>query len=205
DYRYRYVPSGLTENRWVRAVEVKAGNPAVVHHALIFIMYPKEYRHIQPQHRGGLNGYFASFLPGAEIHPYPDGSAQWVPAGSFFVFQMHYTATGKPETDQTRMALYFTDEPPAQEFRMGAANTTDFMIPAYSADAPTAAEDTFPSDATLWAASPHMHFRGSRFRFELRPADGEPSTLLSVPRFDFNWQPLYHFAEPVPIPAGTTI
>ena len=205
DYRYRYVPSGLTENKWVQAVEVQAGNPAVVHHALIFILYPKEYRHLQPDDRGGLNGYFAAFLPGAKIEPYPNGSAQWVPAGSTFVFQMHYTVTGKPETDQTRMALYFADEEPAYQFRLAGAYNTDFSIPPHAADAPARASFAFEEPAMLWAASPHMHYRGSRFRFEVRPPDGEPTTVLSVPKFDFNWQPLYNFAEPVPIAAGTTV
>lgn len=205
DYRYRYIPSGLTEDKWVRAVEVKAGNPSVVHHALIFILYPKEYRHLQPDARGGLNGYFAAFLPGAAIEPFPNGSAQWVPAGSTFVFQMHYTVTGRPETDLTRMGLYFADEQPQYEFRMAGANNTRFEIPPQTTDFPTTASYRFDDAVTLWAASPHMHYRGSRFRFEVRPPDASPFTVLSVPRFDFNWQPLYFFEEPVPVPAGTTI
>src|SRR5690606_1340537 len=98
DYRYLYVSSGLTEDKWVQAVDVQPTNPKVLHHALIFVLYPPEYEHIQPDPRSGLNGFFASFLPGAPVVPYPEGTGQFLPKGSSFVFQMHYNATGKPET-----------------------------------------------------------------------------------------------------------
>jgi peroxiredoxin len=205
EYQYIYIPSGLTENKWVKSIQVQPGNTKVLHHALIFILYPKEYRHLQPDSRGGLNGYFGAFLPGGVIEPYPDNSAQWVPAGATFVFQMHYTATGRPETDLTRMGLYFMDEEPAYEFRMAAASDTNFTIPPRAANHVTQASFTFDEPARLWAASPHMHYRGSWFEFEVRPPDSSPTTVLRVPRFDFNWQPLYLFEEPVPMPAGTTI
>lgn len=204
-YRYRYVPSGFTEDKWVRGLEVKAGNQRVVHHALIFVIYPKEYRHLQPNARSGLGGYFASYLPGAAIQPLPEGSAQWVPAGSTFVFQMHYTVDGKPETDQTKMALYFAKEPPAEEFRIEAAADTDFHIPPNAMDSGTTAEYRFDRNAKIWGLSPHMHYRGSRFRFDLDAPDGTFATLLNVPHYEFDWQPLYLLKEPVPVTADTFI
>lgn len=205
DYRYRYVPSGLTEDKWLRGLEVQAGNPKVVHHALIFIIYPKHYRNLQPEARQGLGGYFASFLPGAIIKPYPENTGQWVPAGSTFVFQMHYTTTGKPETDQTRMALYFHDTPPAEEFRMGAAHETEFAIPPKAMDYGVSADYRFRRAAKIWALSPHMHFRGSRFRFELEQPGGERQTLLNVPFYEFDWQPLYLLKEPISVPEDAQI
>src|SRR5690606_34250272 len=90
EYRYIYIPTGLTEDKWVEAIEVQAGTPAVVHHALMFVLYPREYRHIQPSAGLGLRGYFASFLPGADPIPYPEDTGQFLPAGSALVFQMHY-------------------------------------------------------------------------------------------------------------------
>ena len=49
---------------------------------------------------------------------------------------------------------------------------------------------------------PHMHLRGSWMRYELLLPDGKKELLLSVPRYDFNWQTSYQLAEPRPVPAG---
>lgn len=206
DYRYRYVPSGLTEDKWLRGLEVQAGNPKVVHHALIFIIYPKHYRNLQPDARMGLGGYFASFLPGAIIKPYPENTGQWVPAGSTFVFQMHYTTTGKPETDQTRMALYFhTPRPPRNSawaprtrpispFRprpwtTASPPTTASAAPRRSGPLPCTCTSVAAASASI-SAPPH----------------GARQTLLNVPFYEFDWQPLYLLKkEPISVPEDAQI
>lgn len=205
DYRYITVPSGLKEDKWLTAVEVRPTAEEVVHHALIFIMYPAQYRHLQPDPKSGLDGFFASYLPGGNIQPYPKGTAQFVPADSLFIFQMHYNATGKKEEDQTRMGLYFNDGPPEEVLYIKAAAETDFEIPPHAMDHPARASFRFDDDATLLGLSPHMHYRGSRFRFEARYPDEREETLLSVPWYEFDWQPMYYFSEPKAIPAGTRI
>jgi len=205
EYQYVYVESGLTEDKWVRALEVRPSEPAVVHHALIFIIYPKEYRHMQPNARSGLSGYFAAFLPGAPIQPHPEGSGQFVPAGSTFVFQMHYNTIGREAADQTEMALYFHDTPPAKELQIRAAFETDFSIPPHAADHPIEASYTFRRSAEIWGLSPHMHYRGSRAKFAVEFPDGRSETLLNIPFYEFDWQPLYWFKEPLHLPAEGTI
>ena len=205
DYRYVTVPSGLTEDKWLRGVEVLPTKEDVVHHALIFIMYPPQYMHLQPDPKSGLDGFFASYLPGGNVQPYPTGTAQFVPAGSTFIFQMHYNATGKEETDQTRMGLYFYDGAPKEVLHIRAAAETDFAIPAQVTDFPLKASFRFDDDATLLGLSPHMHYRGSRFSFEARFPDDRKETLLSVPWYEFDWQPMYYFDTPLAIPSGTRI
>jgi len=205
DYRYINVPSGLTEDRWLRAVEVLPTAEGAVHHALIFVMYPPEYAHLQHDPEGGLDGFFASYLPGGNVQPYPKGTAQFIPAGSTFVFQMHYNATGKEEVDQTRMGLYFNGGPPPEVLHIRAAAETRFEIPPHAADHPARATYRFDEDATLLGLSPHMHYRGSRFRFDAQYPGGREETLLSVPWYEFDWQPMYYFDKPVDIAAGTRI
>lgn len=205
DYRYISVPSGLTENQWLRAVEVLPTAVEAVHHALVFIQYPGPYRHLEPDARGGLDGFFASYLPGGNIQPFPEGTAQFVPAGSTFVFQMHYNSTGKEEVDQTRMGLYFNDGPPKEVLRIRAAAKTDFEIPPHARDFATEATYRFREDVTLLGLSPHMHYRGSRFRFDATFADGRQETLLSVPWYQFDWQPMYYFSEPIAVKEGARI
>lgn len=205
EYRYITVPSGLTEDKWMTGVEVLPTAMEVVHHALIFIMYPPQYRHLEPDAKGGLNGFFASYLPSGNLQPFPKGTAQFVPAGSAFVFQMHYNATGKPEVDQTRMGLHFRDGPPEHVFHIKGAAETDFEIPPGASDYATRATYRFREDATVYGLSPHMHYRGSRFSFEARYPDESKETLLSVPWYEFDWQPMYFFDSPVKVVGGTRI
>ena len=61
----------------------------------------------------------------------------------------------------------------------------------------------FKKDAVIYELSPHMHFRGSWFKFQLLLPDGKRETLLSVPHYDFNWQTAYRLAQPRHVPAGT--
>ena len=48
-----------------------------------------------------------------------------------------------------------------------------------------------------------MHLRGKDFLYEAIYPDGKTETLLSVPRYDFDWQSVYRLAKPLPMPKGT--
>lgn len=205
DYRYIYVDPGITEDKWVRGVQVKPSNPAVLHHCLIFILYPEEYEHVQPDNSGGLEGYFEAFLPGTEVEPYPEDTGQFVPAGSIFVFQMHYNATGKPETDQTQMALYFHQEQPKEILTIDGAARTRFRIPPQEKDHPASTTFKIAEETRIWGVSPHMHYRGSRARFDAVKPDGEVETLLNVPHYNFDWQPMYLLDQPIVLAKGSKI
>ena len=52
---------------------------------------------------------------------------------------------------------------------------------------------------------PHTHVRGKRWNYTLELPDGSSKTILSVPRYDFNWQTHYMFQEPLQIPKGARI
>lgn len=202
-YQYITVPTGLTEDKWLRGFEVQPTALSAVHHALIFVVYPKEYRHLQPEAEGGLEGYFAAYLPGMAIKPYPDDIGQFLPRGSALIFQMHYNTTGKAQQDQTRIGLYFHAAPPAKALNMTAAYDTDFRIPPHAADHKIRATKVFETPVEIWGLSPHMHYRGGRARFDLELAGTESRTLLNVPFYQFDWQPLYVLDAPIPVPAGT--
>jgi hypothetical protein len=40
-YRYFEVPTNLTEDKWIQAIEVRAGNPSVVHHVIVYARAPQ--------------------------------------------------------------------------------------------------------------------------------------------------------------------
>lgn len=205
DYRYIPVNTPLTEDKWVSGLEVRPTNAEVVHHALIFVVYPREYEHLQPNSRSGLNGYFAGFLPGAKIVPYPEGTGQFLPKGSTFIFQMHYNTSGRAGTDQTQMALYFCDEPPGEALVIRAAAETEFKIAPNERNKRVRASFKFNKEARLWGVAPHMHYRGSWFQYDIKQGDEDRELLMNVPWYEFDWQPMYFFEKPVAVNEETRI
>jgi len=205
DYTYIDIPSGLTEDKWVRAYDVRPTNREVSHHILVFSHYPPHLSHLQPRVEGGLGGYFAGYLPGQDPQVLPEGTGKFVPAGTTFQFQLHYNATGRPEVDQTEMALYFHDEAPDRVLAVRSAHTIEFEIEPHDPNSPIEAEHFVSRDSLLFGMSPHMHYRGKRMAFEARYPDGEVVPLLSVPYYNFDWQIMYRLAEPLAVPAGTVI
>jgi hypothetical protein len=216
DYTYFVVPTGFTADRWVQAAEVRPGNRAVVHHVIVYVREPgnpwlKEapvgMAYVPPARRGsGGNGeYLAGFTPGKPAMQLAAGQAKLIRAGSDLVFQMHYTPNGKAGPDQTKVGLIFAKEAPRERVLTVAALNTSFAIPPGAGDYPVNAKLVFSDEAHLVTLWPHMHLRGKSFRFELVNPAGERQTLLSVPKYDFNWQMRYLPEEPLKLGPGSTI
>jgi hypothetical protein len=85
-----------------------------------------------------------------------------------------------------------------------AANL-DFKIPPHTSDHPVQSHYRFSHDMLLYQLAPHMHFRGKSFRYEAVYPGGSREILLDVPRYDFNWQNSYRFAQPKLMPEGTIL
>jgi peroxiredoxin len=201
-YQYFLVDPGFTEDRYLLAVQVRPGNPAVVHHALVLIQPPGDDG---PLHLNSL-GALIDYAPGMAPPVLPEGMAIRVPAGSKFLFQMHYTPNGSPQQDCTRLGIVFADPGTVTRCVEGGAVVNQALaIPAGAADYRLTAETTIPRDALLLSLSPHMHLRGKSFRFEAAYPDGTREVLLDVPRYDFNWQLRYELAQPKRLPRGTRL
>jgi len=205
DYRNFFVEPPIEEDKWLAGAEVLPGNREVVHHCLIFLEYPDRLDHMQPEWGGGVGGYFAGYGPGFETLPFPEDTGKFLPKGSKIRFQMHYTATGKPETDLTKVGLYFRDKPPEKEYVTRGASNLGIEIPANEEDVEYESVFYVRKPIEFWSMSPHMHYRGSRFKYEAFYPDGSSEVLLNVPYYDFNWQRVYRFDEPKQLPAGTKI
>jgi len=248
-YGYFVVPANYDEDRWVKAWEVRPGNPAVVHHVIVYLRPPPEpaaapaagaparprprgtvtfaegmdipagqtggkalpddqrkpaYANARPRPRG-TTGSLGGFVPGNGTRVYPDGTAMRLPKGASLVFQMHYTPIGKATTDRTRMGLVFAKEPPLMPLGGTALVNGSLHIPAGAANHRVDAEMTLNRDLLLFSMTPHTHVRGTRWHYVAVLPDGTQKPLLSVPNYDFEWQHEYQFAQPIELPAGTTI
>ena len=193
EYQYFVVDPDFTEDTWIRGAEVMPGNAAVVHHCIVFVRPPDgdDFRDI---------GFLTAYVPGQVRGLFPKGYAQRVPAGSKLVFQMHYTPTGKPENDRTKLGLLFADENDVTHeiHVLGGINQELEIPPGKSNHTVEATMDGYSKNSELLLVTPHMHLRGKSYKFFLEYED-RSETLLSVPNYDFNWQHNYELREPIPL------
>jgi len=229
DYEYFEIPTNFTEDKWVQAIEVRAGNRTVVHHVIAYMRPPTPERRPtgfrlaegmsipderetprpkginlfpRPQRTGAMIGGFA---PGTSSMVYEPGSALLVRAGSTIVLQMHYTANGKATIDRTKVGMILAKEAPHVELRYGTLVNGAFKIPPGAEHHEVTAEMTTTADVTLRQMLPHTHLRGKDWEYTAYYPDGRVEKILAVPRYDFNWQTDYVFAEPLKLPKGTRI
>ncbi|MBI2421744.1 MAG: hypothetical protein HYV27_02860 [Candidatus Hydrogenedentes bacterium] len=208
-YLYFETPTNFTEDKWVRAVQAVPGNDKVVHHIIVFMKDERGGARGSREGRDGSlgigKGFLKGFAPGVEPMILPEDMAVKIPAGTTLVWQMHYTATGKPETDRSRIGMVFADGPPKFEHKTATAATHDFAIPAGADNYKVETEYVFADDATLLDMTPHMHVRGKSYSYTAIFPDGREELLLSVPRYDFNWQNTYRLAKPLFMPKGSKL
>ena len=202
-YRHVSVPMPLDRDVWIRAAEVRPSNRKVVHHAFVFIKRAEDtgISHLDPIR----NGFFSAYVPNTRYTILPENTGKLIPRGCTLVFQLHYTTTGREETDQTEIGLYLRKEKPPLELISRAATKLSFEIPPGVEEYPLSAEYTFRRDALLYHLSPHMHGRGKWMKFEAVYPDGRRETLLSVPYYEYDWQHQYWLTEPKRLPAGSKI
>jgi hypothetical protein len=101
--------------------------------------------------------------------------------------------------------MIFSKEPPKYEARTRSIATRNLNIPPGASDHKVTSTTTFKKDAVLVSLLPHMHLRGKDFEYRIVFPDGRSDVLLSVPRYDFNWQSNYYLEKPLDLPAGTRI
>lgn len=200
-YKHFFVDTGFKEDRWVERSESRAGAPSVVHHILIFILPPG--KRFFPGAPG--NPVLGGTAPGDMPLMLAPGTAKKIPAGSQLVFQMHYTPNGVACKDRSSVALIFAKQHPERRVHTVPIPNLRLFIPPGDDNYQSEAWFRFKEDAHVIGFMPHMHVRGKDFLYEAVYPDGKKEILLSVPRYDFNWQTCYRCEKPVPMPKGTKI
>jgi mono/diheme cytochrome c family protein len=201
-YTYVSVPTHLTENKWIQALEIRPGNRAVVHHVIAYTMPAgSDFKKANRLGMTSLGGTTPN-KPGVVYGP---GVAKLLRGNEDIVLQMHYTPNGTPTTDRTSIAVIYAKEPPKQIQAGGMAINVQFVIPANDANHEVIASQRIVRDTVLTTMTPHMHFRGKDMTYIAHYPDGTSETLLSVPKYDFNWQLTYELATPKRLPAGSRL
>jgi mono/diheme cytochrome c family protein len=230
-YQYFEVPTNLTEDKWVEALEVRAGDRSVVHHVLVYVRHPGmtaptiAFKPANPPggpappqedpsqltgssrppsgaRRGPL---MTQVAPGTPPTVYAPGTGLLLRAGSVLTFQIHYTTNGKATSDRSMVGFRFAKERPSIEARVGAMMNPRFMIPAGAENHAVEAGVAFAEDVTIYGLIPHTHLRGKSWSYTMTWPDGKTETILAVPKYDFDWQTEYMFATPLRVPKGSVL
>jgi mono/diheme cytochrome c family protein len=205
-YQIRTVETGLTEDKWLAAYEIRPTDRQAVHHVLVFLLPPiVDDDKADDRHDDERRGFFAAYVPGSSAMTFPDGYGKLVPKGSRLRFQIHYTPYGEATEDQLEIGLKWHSAKPAKELKVFGLTNPAIEIPAGAAHHVETARIKTPADVRILGFLPHMHVRGKAFEYAVEYPDGRRQVLLNVPRYDFNWQLHYELAEPVEVPAGSTL
>ncbi len=222
EYTYEIVPSGFTDDKWIRMSEVRPSSRENVHHAVVYVRPPgSQWLRTAPvgvpftasdltDEASRRDAHWTDsdvllvYAPGSSPDAWPEGFAKFVPAGSDFVFQMHYTTHGQPATDRTSLGIVFAKVPPLKRVLTLQLTNDHFVIPPGADDYRVESRGTLPNAAVLLSFLPHMHLRGKQFDYNIVHANGTIEPLLRV-HWNFYWQMSYRLAEPLPLKAGTEL
>ena len=231
DYTYFVAPTGFTEDKWVKDIEVRPSNTAVTHHIVLFarpkgskiMSMLKPGESLSPRESGadhskikqgdravlfGIGGgmeMVSVYVPGGVAYKTLPGQARLIPAGADLIFQIHYTTNGKAGVDRSRVGITFATEPPVERVVNAFIMNTTLDIPPGDPNHRVDGIVTLKEAAKLQALFPHMHLRGKAFEYVATYPTGESQTLLKVPKYDFNWQTTYYLDKPLLMPKGTQL
>ncbi len=204
DYQYPVMANPLTEGRWLKASTARVQQRQAVHHILSGYIPPGQDK------LGGManwGGSVGGYTVGMESIVQPTGIGSYIPGGGSIGYQMHYTPFGKDVLSTQQIGLYFykPGEMPKLVMRENTIVQMFIKIPPNTEAHQEISYLDFPHDALLYSAVVHAHYRGTYSDLKIRYPDGKEKQLLNVPRYDFNWQRMYEFAEPIKVPAGSKL
>ena len=216
-YRHFVLPIPVPATRYVRAWELRAGKSAALHHATMEIDRTGTSRHLEmqdpaPGYEGLIahttmapDGYFLDWAPGHTPYRAPEGMAFPVEKNSDLVVMLHLRPTGNEEHVQVSVGFYFSDAPPTRVPALLRLSRQDLDIPAGATRHEVTNAFVTPVDLDLFTVQPHAHNLAREVEGFATLPDGTRKPLLYVKDWDFNWQGVYRYAEPVFLPAGTRV
>lgn len=202
EYQYLRIPTNLKEDKWLAAIEIKPQARANVHHVIAYTQPAGEKINQAGVLGPGNIGGVTPNKPGVVFDP---GVGRLLSANTDIILQMHYTTNGEAALDKTVVGVRYLKEPPSMVQRGGSVIQPAFVIPAGAPAYEVRGSRTLTTDTIITSFTPHMHVRGKDMTYIATYPDGRTETLLSVPKWDFNWQITYQLKEAKRMPKGTKI
>ena len=224
DYRVFVLPTGLTEDKEIAAIEFRPGNKRAVHHALL--AYETEgaarakdaetpeygyesFGDFGVRTQGSFNGY----TPGIQTILFPEGIGTTLPAGADLVIQVHYAPLSTDETDKSSLNIFYKKEndPIRRELLRNPVSPFDLDGGFLSFSIPPNELKSFhgtkavEEDISLVSVYPHSHYLGKDWELYAETPTNDTINIIRINDWDFNWQGSYTFDRMKKIPAGSTI
>ena len=215
--------SDVPDGKWIQAIELLPGNTDVLHHVVTYLgpfgisdeddvsnqgitktifLNEASKRDIGMAEAPRIGGVWVA---GSPPSVFPTGHGQSLAANELFSFNMHYHPSGNAGTDRSKLGIYFGEGELVKEVTTAFAVDPGLWIPAGVSDHREDAVYLFARDSLITSLLPHMHNRGKSMKYTLVRPDGAEQVLLDVPEYDYNWQNIYRFREPVVAPAGSIV
>jgi hypothetical protein len=227
-FQVQVFPTNLPEDKYIVAMEIRPGNPRVVHHTVNFIdtvgvarkLQAKAEANRSPEDPDQGPGYstkmgfglipnpsnmLGGWAPGMLPKKLPDGVGQRLSKGADICIQFHYHRTGKQETDRSKIGLYFAKKPVTESFYLIPPAGLFWRIPAGAKDYKIDSSWRLMDDVTVYRLVPHMHLIGKDIELLMTPPDGKETSLIRIPEWDYNWQEQYELKEPLKMAKGTIL
>ena len=222
-------PSGLTEDRYIRWIEVKpskAGRESI-HHIIVYaVQDDQEYvgedfieRDDDPNRFGRdgqrLGSLLIEYAVGNTGDIYTEDTGKLLMAGAEIRFGSHYHSVGKEIRDRTSVGFGFHPKGHVPKYRV--ISTRIFAgLPGQSRlnmlDIPPGADNVrhdgyrrLPRPTKVLSFQAHMHYRGKAMDLEAISLDGRRELLTRITNYNFNWQIAYPYKNPPVFPAGTVL
>ena len=216
-FRNFAIPLPVDSTRYVKAMEFKPGNARIVHHATMMIdrsgaARRRDGRDGAPGFDGmsfgeaeDADGHFLGWTQGKTPYPGSDSLAWRLDPGTDLLLQLHMLPTGKEESIEARVGLFFADAPPKRRPAMLRLGRKDIDIPAGASDHWIRDAYRLPVDVEVLTIYPHAHYLGREIRAYAELPNGEREWLIWIEDWDFSWQDDYRFFAPVFLPAGAAL
>jgi hypothetical protein len=217
DYVCISIPSGLLQNRQVKAIEVIPGNIQIVHHVLVAIdEFGSSSTTITPNCMAPIGDQVYTYAPGSVALEFPSDSLNKfgieIPANSNIALGLHYPEGSFGQLDSTKVKFYFYPQNTAirqiyTEYLINEGLPPDppFTIPANQITQMSATYGPIIDDMSLMSIYPHMHLLGKEMQcFAVTPTN-DTINLIRINKWDFEWQGAYLYKKFLKIPAGSII
>jgi len=212
--------SPLKTSRFIKAIEIHPGDKRLVHHANLLVDRTQSARREEKSPGSGFagmelqiesesfdpDGHFLFWKPGSPPIVEPPGLAMRLDPENDLVLNAHLQPSGKPESVQPTIGIYFSAEPATLfPVLLQIENDRALDIPPDHNNFIVSDEFILPENVQLLALYPHAHYLCRDMLATARLPDGSEKTLIHIPRWDLNWQAVFRLAQPEPLPRGTAI
>ena len=210
------LPLEVPEGKFIRAIEYRPGNRRVVHHAVLAMdptqsLRKRDHADSQPGFTQVslpgrmLPGAMAIWTPGWQPVPLPEGFSLPWPKGADLILQLHLSLSGKPESEQSTIGIYLTNQAPTKSMIDVLLEDRRIDIPPGEKAYRTHDALFLPAAADVFGLYPHMHRLGRDVKVTARLPGGEEKILLWINDWNFNWQMYYQDLKPVRLSANTEL